>query len=375
MANNNENLTESERQEKKLRAAQAARKRKKRIKSLIGWIVVILIVSLVLIWFLKMKKQSEETIKSLQNANRNIDYVVAKSKYTKEIDVSGYVEANDKLEAKFRSTGAVTGVFVKEGDSVKEGQILATIDDTQQKMNLQDLNNQIEEAKISGAQKTLELLEMRKDYYENLLDYTTLTANFDGVVSKVGVSVNDYFEAGSSAVTIIDVSKLKTTVEIDEIDMQYIELGQKAYLTFDSLPGQSVEAYVSYIPMEGKYTSQGIGVVEVELTIDNPPEGLRPGFTFTGNIALEEDVEMLLIPSSAVKTERGGTTTVQVKKEDGTTEKRNVTVQYLGEGDSQVISGLSEGETITYEPTSSSGFFGGMIGGGMMGGGMMGGGM
>ena len=62
----NEMLTESEIQEKKLRAAKAARKRRKRIKSLIGWLVVILIVSLVLVWFLKMKKDSEAQIEALK---------------------------------------------------------------------------------------------------------------------------------------------------------------------------------------------------------------------------------------------------------------------------------------------------------------------
>lgn len=364
MDNKNEILSESERQEKKLRMANAQRKRKKRIKSFIGWLVVFFIVFLVLIWFLKMKKESEERINALQNAQTSIEYMVRKSEYSKTIDVSGYVEPYDRLDAKFRSTGAVTGVFVKEGDFVKEGEVLATIDNTSQRMNLQDIDNQIAEAEISGSVKTLELLKMRRENYQNMLDYTTLTANFDGVVSKVDVAVNDYFEAGSSALTIIDISKLKTTVEIDEIDMQYIELGQKAELTFDALPGVVVDSYVSYIPMEGKYTQQGIGVVEVELTISNPPSGLRSGYTFSGNIELESDIEMLIIPSTAVSTERGGQSTVRVKDKEGNIETRKVTVQYLGEGYSQVLSGLEEGETIIYESSSSSPLSSLLIGGG-----------
>ena len=75
----NEMLTESEIQEKKLRAAKAARKRRKRIKSLIGWLVVILIVSLVLVWFLKMKKDSEAQIEALKNMNNSVEAVVEKS--------------------------------------------------------------------------------------------------------------------------------------------------------------------------------------------------------------------------------------------------------------------------------------------------------
>ncbi|MGN1163884.1 MAG: efflux RND transporter periplasmic adaptor subunit [Candidatus Ornithospirochaeta sp.] len=358
-------LTESEIQEKKLRDAKAARKRRKRIKSLVGWLVVVLIVSLVLVWFLKMKKDSEAQIEALKSMQRSVEAVVERSTYDREIDISGYVVPYDTLEAKFRSTGAVTGVFVKEGDYVTEGQILATIDDTQQRMNLQDIENQIAEAKISGSARNLELLEMRKKNYENALDYTTLKANFDGVVSKVDVVVNDYFDAGSSAVTIIDRSRLKTTVEIDEIDMQYVTLGQKAILHFDSVPGVDVEAYVSYIPMTGRYTTQGIGVVDVELTIENPPENLISGFTFSGSLSFDGDVEMLLIPSSAVSTGRGGQTSVKVKNDDGTTSDRKVTVQYLGEGMSQVLSGLKEGEVVVYEPTTSNPFAAMM---GMMGG-------
>ena len=365
MENKKEPLTESERQEIKLRKLRAAKKRRKRIKSIIGWLVVIFIVSLVLTWFLKLKKESEAEIEALKSANNNVEYTVTKSNYVKSIDISGSVEAYDKQEANFRASGAVTSVLVKVGDTVTKDQVLATIDDTSERADLQDIENQITEAKISGSTKQVELLEMRKSNYEQNLENTTLKANFDGIVSKVDISENNYASAGTAVVTILDLSKMKTTVEIDEIDMQYIELGQTATLTFDSLPGVEVEAYVSYIPMEGRYTSSGIGVVDVELTIDNPPEGLRTGFTFSGTIDLEQDVEMLLIPSSAVSTERGSKTYVTVKTADGSTERRNVTVSYLGEGYSQVLSGLSEGEVIVYTPSSSGGmdFLSGVIGG------------
>ena len=356
-------LTESERQEKKLREAQKARKRRKRVKTFLGWLIVIFIVALVLVWFLKMKKDSEAQIAALQNASNEIEYTVTRTNYIKSIDVSGNVVAYDKQEANFRSAGAVTGVFVKVGDKVKKGQILATIDSTEQQYNLKQIENQIAEAKITGSLQTLESLVLKKSNAEEQLSYTTLTANFDGIVSKVSISENDYVTAGTAVITVIDVSKLKTTVEIDEIDMQYIEENQTATLSFDSIPGESVVAYVSYIPMEGRYTTQGMGVVDVEMTIDNPPSGLRTGFTFTGSIDLEQDVNILLIPSSAVSSERGGRTFVTVKKADGQTERRSVTVSYLGEGYSEVLSGLSEGEVIVYSQSSGGGM-GFMMGGG-----------
>lgn len=347
-------MTDSEKQEKRLRDAAKARKRKKRTKTIVTWVVLIAIVGGVLFFFNVVKKQQEEALELARSKNRNIETSVKESVYTQVIDLSGYVEAYDTQEAKFRSTGAVTGVFVSEGEEVKENQLLATIDNTSQTLELQRIENQIEEAKLTGSIRELELLELQKKNAENNLSYTELIANFDGVVAKVDVKTNDYFEAGSSVITIIDRSKLKATVEIDEIDMQYVHVGQKAKLTFDAFPGQEIEAYVSYIPMMARYTTQGIGVVDVELTIDNPPEALVPGYTFEGTIEVDGDISMLLIPSAAVQNGRGGVTTVSVKNEDGTTSTREVKVKYLGEGMCQVISGLKAGEVVSYEQTSSN---------------------
>lgn len=358
MSDDNKNtdsmMTESEKQEKRLRDAAKARKRKKRVKTLVTWLVIIAIIAALAFYYTVVKKQQEAKLESMQNQHKYIEATVKESVYTQVIDLSGYVEANDTLEAKFRSTGAVTGVFVSEGENVKKDQLLATIDNTSQTLALKQIENNIEEAKLTGSTRTLEVLELQKKNAENNLSYTELTANFDGVVASVDVHTNDYFEAGSSVITIIDRSKLKATVEIDEIDMQYVELGQKAMLSFDGLGGQEIEAYVSYIPMIGRYTSQGIGVVDVELVIDNPPEKLLPGYTFDGTIEVNGEISMLLVPSAAVKNNRGGVTTVEVKQPDGSTQSKEVRVKYLGEGMCQVISGLNAGDVVVYEQSSSN---------------------
>lgn len=347
-------LTESERQEKRLRDAAKARKRKKRIKALVTWIIIIAIASAAVFYYTVIKKKQAEELENLQKQHKYIESTVTESVYTQVIDLSGYVEANDTLEAKFRSTGAVTGVFVSEGEYVKKDQLLATIDNTSQELALRQIENNIEEARLTGSVRSLEVLELQKKNAENNLNYTELTANFDGLVAEVDVHVNDYFEAGDSVITIIDRSKLKATVEIDEIDMQYVYLGQKALLTFDALSGEEIEAYVSYIPMLGRYTSQGIGVVDVELTIENPPDKLLPGYTFEGTIKADGEITMLLVPSAAVTNGRGGVTTVQLKKADGSTSTKEVRVKYLGEGMCQVISGLQAGDVVSYEQTSSN---------------------
>lgn len=358
-------LSESEKREQELREQAKANKRRKRIRKIIIWLVVIAIIILVGNWYLNLRATMQAQQQAALNSSTRVEVKVTQDVYTATIDLSGYVEAYDIQEARFRATGPVTSVSVEEGDSVKKGDVLASIDNTNQTYQVESIRNQIRQAELNGTPSQLELLKLQLTTAENNLEYTDLVANFDGTVASVNIDEGDYFEAGTTtaAITIADLSKLKATVEIDEIDMQYVTLGQTAYLTFDSLPGQTIEATVSYIPTLGTYSSQGIGVVEVELTIDNPPASLKPGYSFEGTIASEGDVEMMLIPQAAVTTGRGGLTTVDRLNADGTTETVPVSVKYLGEGYAQLLSGnLSVGDTLVYERSNSS--MGMMMGGG-----------
>ncbi len=340
---------ESERQEELLKKQARARKRNRRIRQGIGYLVLLLVILAGFGLYTAKKQQMEAEREALLEKTSKVETKVQENVYRATIDLSGYVEANDIQKAKFRSTGAVTGVMVKEGDLVKKGQTLATIDDTSQQYTLQSVKNSLREAELSGSPSQVDALKLQLHNAEMKLEYTTLIASFDGVVADVSVLEGDYFEAGEAVITVVDLSVLKATVEIDEIDMQYIKVGQKAELTFDSMPGRVIEATVSYIPMLGTYTTQGIGVVNVELTIEDPPEELKPGYSFEGTITHEGDVRMLLIQQAAVKTGKGGVTTVEKKIGEDETETVNVKVKYLGEGMCQLLDGdLKKGDVLIY---------------------------
>lgn len=298
------------------------------------------------------------------SAVREVEAQVTESVFTSTIDLSSYVEPNDIQKVLVRATGTVTDVFVKEGDRVKKGDVLIAIDNTDQLYNVASLEAELERIILTGSERERQLTELRLESARKKLDYTRAYANFDGVVASVDVSVGDYFDAGSSAMTIIDRSTLKATVEIDEIDMQYVALGQKAVLYFDSYPESSIEAIVEYIPMIGRYTNQGIGVMDVELKIPSPPSTIAPGYTFEGTITSDSEAKILLLPQSAVTTTRGSSSVTR-KNSDGTTTRVTVTVKYLGEGMSQLLSGdIKAGDTLVVRRTDTSNPFAAMSGGG-----------
>lgn len=313
---------------------------RKCVKAIIILIPVIVAVALLVLFMPKRKDNAAEAV-AFETAPAQM------RTYKRIIDISGYVEPFDEEELRFRSTGAVTAVYVKEGDKVRKGDLLASIDDTKQTASLQSIRNSIEEAELSGSKRELELLKLQEISAEADLEYTSLRATFDGEVASVDVSAEDYFEAGDSVMTIVDCSKLKATVEIDEIDMPYVYEGQKAMLIFEAYPQSPVEAVVDYIPMLGRYTDQGIGVVDTELLIENPPLGIIPGFTFEGTLESESETEMLLIPYAAITRGIGGRETVTVMADDGSLQEREIRAEYLGEGYAEVLEGdISEGNLI-----------------------------
>ena len=313
---------------------------RKRVKAIIILIPVIVAVALLVLFMPKRKDNAAEAV-AFETAPAQM------RTYKRIIDISGYVEPFDEEELRFRSTGAVTAGYVREGDKERKGDLLASIDDTKQTASLQSIRNSIEEAELSGSKRELELLKLQEISAEADLEYTSLRATFDGEVASVDVSAEDYFEAGDSVMTIVDCSKLKATVEIDEIDMPYVYEGQKAMLIFEAYPQSPVEAVVDYIPMLGRYTDQGIGVVDAELLIENPPLGIIPGFTFEGTLESESETEMLLIPYAAITRGIGGRETVTVMADDGSLQEREIRAEYLGEGYAEVLEGdISEGDLI-----------------------------
>jgi multidrug efflux pump subunit AcrA (membrane-fusion protein) len=328
----------------------------KKIVTLIVWLIIIAVIAFTVITY----QQSGSwwwTPKDTQDTSSKVakEVTVEELTITQTIDLSGVVEPYDIQRVVFRSTGAVTEIFVEEGDSVKKGDLLATIDDTSQQYEIANIENMIKTAKLEGSVSQVKLYEMQLKLRQNLLDYTKSYANFDGVVASLSLSEGDYAEAGAVVMIIVDNSRLKATVEIDEIDMQSVTKGMSASLDFDAIPNEKVEAVVHYIPLLGRTTTQGIGVMDVELIIDNPPKGVSPGYTFAGTLNASEEKIALVIPSIAITTDSQGISSVNKKGADGNPVKVNVKVKYLGEGMSELLSGgLKKGDTILLATSSGT---------------------
>ena len=270
------------------------------------------------------------------------------------------------------ASGKVSGLTLMPGDSVSNGQRICTITGD-------SVDNQIENAKTS-----LENAQERLDDYR-------ITSPITGTVVEKTVKAGDNVGTGSNSNStlciIYDLSYLQMTLNIDELDIDNVEVGQTVNITSDAKEGQTFTGVVTKVSVVGT-TSGGTTTYPVTVRIDDT-EGLRPGMNVDAEIVLTSADDVLAIPGTAVN--RGNTVLITSDSPSAA----NALEQEAPEGyvyvqvetgvsdDSyiEVTSGLQEGDTVAYLRTASSGSGNMMMGGmpsdmgGGMGGGMPSGGM
>lgn len=255
------------------------------------------------------------------------------------------------------ASGKVSGLTLMPGDSVSSGQRICTITGD-------SVDNQIENAKNS-----LENAQDRLDDY-------SVTSPITGTVVEKTVKAGDNVGTGSNSnntlCIIYDLSYLQMTLNIDELDIDNVEVGQVVNITSDAKEGQTFTGVVTKVSVVGT-TSGGTTTYPVTVRIDDT-EGLRPGMNVDAEIVLSSADGVLAIPSMAVN--RGNTVLITSDSPSAVNALEQeapegyvyvqVTTGVSDDSYIEITSGLQEGDTVAYLRAASS-ESGSMMMGGMPG--------
>ena len=260
------------------------------------------------------------------------------------------------------ASGKVSGLTLMPGDSVSSGQRICTITGD-------SVDNQIKNAKNS--------LENAQDRLDDYRVTSPITGTVVEKTVKTGDNVGTSSNSNNTLCIIYDLSYLQMTLNIDELDIDNVEVGQVVNITSDAKEGQTFTGVVTKVSVVGT-TSGGTTTYPVTVRIDDT-EGLRPGMNVDAEIVLSSADDVLAIPSLAVN--RGNTVLITADSPsaanalDQEAPDGYVYVQVeTGDSDDsyiEVTSGLQEGDTVAYLRAASSGsdmMMGGMPGGDMGGG-------
>lgn len=219
---------------------------------------------------------------------------------------------------------------------------------------------------LREAQLDMEKARVALDEAERNLEDAVIRAPFDGVVAAVdakeGDRLSSMYYATTTIFDLIDPSIMELESEVDEIDIPDVELGQRAVIEVDALPDLQIEGEVTYInPVS--IEESGVILYEVTVGFDVPPNsGLKSGMSATAEAIVGERSDVLLVPERAIKYGGQGNPVVGVMV-DEQIQPREVTVGLSDGYQTEIISGLEEGETVVIDISTTSDsdglFFGG----------------
>lgn len=346
------------------------------------------------------------------------------------VTASGQIEPKTSVDVSADITGRITLITVEEGDTVSRGQLLLRIDPSQYEAQVARAQASLASAEASALQaranrdqakraldraeelrradSTLvsdEQLEQAQTAFQvaeavarsgehqveqakaalreaqEALAKTVIRAPMDGEVTRLAVEEGEVAVPGTFSrdaallVTIADLSVIQVNVRVDETDVVRLELGDSAEVTIDAFPDTTFTGRVTKIAKSAVLgaaaaatpggTTQAVDY-EVEITLDDPPPGIRPDLSATAKIVTDTRDSTLSIPiialtvreHEAISTENAPQDTSAGKEEvegvfvvrDGIAQFRPVRVGIAGEEHFEVLQGLAAGDTIVAGP-------------------------
>src|SRR5579862_935490 len=187
----------------------------------------------------------------------------------------------------------------------------ASVDSTAAKVY--QVKAQLEQSRAQLSQTNAVLTHTR-----DVLNKTTYVSPIDGIVSYLPVRLGEYVvpgiqnSNGSFLMTLSDMSVVTSEVKVDETDIVNVRLGQDADVTIDAVPGKTFHGKVTEIGSQAVLRSSGLATTQsttstqeakdfkVVITLDSPPENLRPGLSSIANIKTAEKKSVIAIPIQAL---------------------------------------------------------------------------
>jgi len=309
----------------------------------------------------------------------SITATVSRGTYKSTVSATGTITPKREAELSFTSSGVVTAVAVDVGEKVQKGDVLAKIDATAliaqrdaAEAQVAAARSQLAEdaggstAQVAADQASLASAESQLASAQEAVDNATLTAPFTGTVSAVGVEVGD--QAGSSqttpastgtgatsAVTVISSTKFLIEANVPAADVSQLKKGMQAEIT-PTGGGELVYGTVSDVGVIATASETGAAQFPVTIVVTGTPTGLYAGSSAEVAITTKQATDVLTVPTQALRTEDGSTYVYVVDGDKRT--KKTVTLGTAYGMQTEVLSGVTEGDTvelISFSRTGSTG--------------------
>jgi RND family efflux transporter MFP subunit len=222
----------------------------------------------------------------------------------------------------------------------------------QSQANLMKLTDGASEEQLAIANAQVEQARISLQEAQDNLANAALVAPFDGLVTDVYLAEGEW--ATGPAVELVNTDSLRVVLDVDEIDVGHIRIGQPARITLEPWPDQELEGEVVSISPRAKIAG-AIVTFEVHLRFDAEDLPVLTGMTANADLTTVEQEDVLLVPSQAIISDRE-TNTYYVYRVDGDSLTRvEITIGLRDARHTEVTSGLEEGDQVSTRRVDNAG--------------------
>ena len=247
------------------------------------------------------------------------------------------------------SSGTVSAINVQEGRAVEKDAILIEL-----------AGDDLTES-VQSASETLRSAEISMQNMQDTMANYTITAPISGTVIEKDVKQGDALTSGTSLCVLYDLSYLEMSINVDELEIGSLSVGQKVQITADAVADKTYVGTVTRVSMKGN-SSGGTTTYPVTIRIDSI-DGLRPGMNANAEIVVAESTSALCVPNAAIV--RGGYVLVtkdspsaanadpEMEAPDGYVYV-DVKTGVSDDDYTEILDGITAEDTIAYDPNSVS---------------------
>jgi len=291
--------------------------------------------------------------------------VVAPSAFTHFIDLQGNVEAENMSWISPRGQGGVArAVYVKQGDPVRQGQLLLKLDDAVQRTNVADVQIKLDHAKdiyqrrknlwdekigtevdFINARNDVNAAESQLKLMQDQLDFTNVYADMNGTVDVITIKVGESFAPGAQSLHLVNTSNLKVVVQVPELYQERVRVGTPVKIDF---PGLNNKEVTGTVRTTGKTINGESRSFTVEVKLPNDKD-IRSNQVAVVRLQDYAVAKTLAIPVNTLQTDdKGKYVMVATKDKDNNllARKRAITIGQSYGDKVEVKGGLQEGDQL-----------------------------
>lgn len=328
---------------------------------------VFVVIAIAVAGFLYWKKSSQASL------DKKNTYTVKKGNLKEVLTLSGEIDAEEKSTLRFQTSGKLAWVGVKVGDYVKKFQGIASQDQAELQKNLKKyLNTYVNERldfeqtnddnSDKGLKTTLELAEIRRlvekaqydldnavidvELKDIALKYSYLYTPIEGIVVRAASPyAGVYITPTQAEFEIVNPNTIYFSVIADQTEVWQLQQGEIGEVVLDSYPEETIKGKVYFISFVPKTDETGtVYQVKLGMTVDNTAYKYRIGMTGDANFLIKERENVLSVPTTAIKKEKGKP--YVLKLAEGKQTKAFIKIGEEIDSNTIVTSGLQEGDVI-----------------------------